>query len=528
MKFSVALISTVWCWLSLAGLSAAEPASPAPAKGQICFQSDFEGGDALRGWQGTAALGPGYSSARALAVQSGPGMQAATETRKLAVETMQGCTVRCTAMIRAQEVSAKPNAWNGVKFMLVIKSPAGTTYPQAALGTGTFEWQLASFTARIPADATDVSLVLGLEQVTGKAWFDEVKIAVSKPPLTIRPQPAAGVRFTGHDLPRLRGTMISPNINAESLRVLGQDWNANLIRWQLIRTGRAGQSDAKGSYDAWLAGELNKLEAALPLCEKLGILVVVDLHSPPGGQATAGGYYGSDHGLFSDPQCQEKFVQVWRGMTARFKGAKAIWGFDLVNEPVEEDVGEGCDDWQALAERCARAIREIDPRRTLIVEPTHWGSPEGLSELVPLPISNVVYSVHMYVPHAFTHQGVFAKGPSYTYPGRIEGKQWDKAALEHALEPAIDFQRRYNVQIYIGEFSAIRWAPDDSACRYLSDLIDIFEAHGWDWSYHAFREWSGWSVEHGADPKDTEPAASPTSRERLLRGWFARNQKPQW
>ncbi len=99
--------------------------------------------------------------------------------------------------------------------------------------------------------------------------------------------------------------------------------------------------------------------------------------------------------------------------------------------------------------------------------------------------------------------------------------------MERALEPAIDFQRRYNVQIYIGEFSAIRWAPNESACRYLSDLIDLFEAHNWDWSYHAFREWSGWSVEHGSDRNDTKPAVKATDRERLLRRWFAQNQKPK-
>lgn len=84
------------------------------------------------------------------------------------------------------------------------------------------------------------------------------------------------------------------------------------------------------------------------------------------------------------------------------------------------------------------------------------------------------------------------------------------------------------MHIYIGEFSAIRWAPEGSAVRYLSDAIDLFEAHGWDWSYHAFREWSGWSVEHGADRNDTRPAAQPTDRQRLLQGWFARNAKPVW
>jgi endoglucanase len=190
-------------------------------------------------------------------------------------------------------------------------------------------------------------------------------------------------------------------------------------------------------------------------------------------------------------------------------------------------VEEGCDDWQALAERAARTIRAIDPQRTIIVEPAAWGGPDGLNDLVPLPISNVVYSVHMYMPHAFTHQGVHTAGPAYHYPGLLEGKQWDKAQLEAALRPVIEFQKAYGVHIYIGEFSAIRWAPEGSAGRYLKDLIEIFESHGWDWSYHAFREWSGWSVEHGPDRNDTKRAAEPTDRERLLREWFAKNQKPQ-
>ncbi|HNQ88075.1 MAG TPA: hypothetical protein PKM73_05635 [Verrucomicrobiota bacterium] len=132
----------------------------------------------------------------------------------------------------------------------------------------------------------------------------------------------------------------------------------------------------------------------------------------------------------------------------------------------------------------------------------------------------------MYLPHAFTHQGVYGSGPGWRYPGVIEGRNWDKAALEAALKPVIEFQRAYGVHICIGEFSAIRWAPDESAYRYLKDLIEIFEAHGWDWSYHAFREWSGWSVEHGSDRSNTKPSAEPTNRQRLLQQWFSQNRKP--
>jgi hypothetical protein len=321
--------------------------------------------------------------------------------------------------------------------------------------------------------------------------------------------------------------MVSPDSDADSLRVLGRDWNANLIRWQLVRHGRQGQPAGLDTYDQWLDGELKKLDAALPLCLKYGLLVVVDLHSPPGGKATAGGYVGADDRLFTDKKCQEKFVQVWDRIARRYQQAKSIWGYDLVNEPVEGQVAEDCDDWQRLAERAARAVRAVDPQRAIIIEPPRGGGPDGLNVLVPIPVSNVVYSVHMYLPHAFTHQGVFGDGPAYRYPGEIQGKRWDKAQLERALKPAIDFQKRYNVHIYIGEFSAIRWAPDNSAARYLGDLIDIFEAHGWDWSYHAFREWQGWSVEYGPERRDTQPATSPTDRQRLIRDWFARNQKPR-
>ncbi len=69
-------------------------------------------------------------------------------------------------------------------------------------------------------------------------------------------------------------------------------------------------------------------------------------------------------------------------------------------------------------------------------------------------------------------------------------------------------------------------APGSSARDYLRDCIEIFEENGWDWAYHAFREWDGWSVEHGPDKQNRAKAAAPTDRERLLREWFGKNQRP--
>lgn len=511
--------------LSLTLPSLAQPLQ----RGHVFLETNFDSPDPLRGWSGAGQIAEGVANTKALLVQrpanAAPGT--AVSVIPLPAEQMRGCTIYGYATVRAQNVSDKPQPWNGIKVMAIVDSPSGKSWPQATVGVGTFDWKRLAFSAHIPADATAVSLCLGLEQVTGSVWFDDIRIVLGKPPATTQPSPTTGPAHRGHNLPRLRGAMIAPRIDEAGLRTLGQDWNANLIRWQLIRTGQPNQSHTGAEYDRWLQEELRRLDQALPLCKKYGLYVVVDLHSPPGGRATSGGYIGSDNGLFTDKACQDQFVQTWQHIAQRYKNEKIIWGFDLVNEPVEGVIGEGCDDWHDLAERAAKAILAIDPQRTLIVEPADWGGPDAMRNLQPLNVPNVVYSAHMYVPGAFTHQGVFDKTKVFRYPGTIEGKYWDKAQLEAALKPVIDFQKTHNVAIYIGEFSAIRWAPDGSAYRYLNDVIDIFESHGWDWSYHAFREWQGWSVEHTEDPANPRPATQPTQRQQLLQRWFSQNRKPQ-
>ena len=172
--------------------------------------------------------------------------------------------------------------------------------------------------------------------------------------------------------------------------------------------------------------------------------------------------------------------------------------------------------------RAARAIRLIDPVTPILIAADQWDSPGAFTRLEPVAISNVVYQVHMYVPHSFTHQGVNNDRTGIAYPGATEGRAWDKEALRKVLQPVRDFQRAYNVHIYAGEFSAIRWAP--GAERYLEDCISLFEEYGWDWSYHAYREWDGWSLEHGEDPGNHDPVAGMTARMKVLRTWFGRNE----
>jgi hypothetical protein len=524
-------IPTVWL-VSFSALSAlSSSAFAASRQGEVVYRSDFEGAETLNAWEGAGdphvRLVPGWRGSQSVLVgrTKDEGIGYRSIRLRLPVEKLRGARVKVEAMVKAEDVAKPANPWNGVKCMLHTVASEGQSWQQQDNLFGSFDWKPVGFVAEVSPNATEAWLVLGLEQTTGRAWFDQLKMTIVGFRRRVPAERPAGPAYKGHDLPRLRGTMIGPNVSQQDLRVLGGQWKANHIRWQLIWGGFPRSPADNGdlaAYDAWLESALTHLDKLLPVCAELGIQVLIDLHTPPGGRNDS-----SECRLFHEARFQDAFDRVWAKIARRYQGQKAVWGYDLVNEPVEGVVADGLLDWHALATRTARRVRSIDPQHAIVVEPAPWGGPQALEFFDPLPVDRIVYSVHMYLPFKFTHQGIYGNPSGVHYPGVIDGKQADRQELRKLLAPVIAFQRDYNVHVYLGEFSAIRWAPGQSGANYLRDAIEIFEENGWDWAYHAFREWDGWSVEHGPDPKDHTPAKTPTDRQRLLRSWFAKNVKPQ-
>lgn len=198
---------------------------------------------------------------------------------------------------------------------------------------GTFGWRKLQFAVTLAPDAGPGTLSLGLQDSSGTVWFDDLRVTVLKAPRPPRPQPSANPppAFKGHTLPRLRGVM-SPNVfRDEDMRVLGQEWNANVIRWQITRNwGKAGTERDLGEYTKWIDGKLDELDKALEACRKYGIKVVIDIHSPPGGR-----YGNKDMAMFFEKQYQDDFVALWARIARRYQGNPAVWGYDLVNEPTQ-------------------------------------------------------------------------------------------------------------------------------------------------------------------------------------------------
>ena len=240
-----------------------------------------------------------------------------------------------------------------------------------------------------------------------------------------------------------------------------------------------------------------------------GMKVALDMHISPGGCEPS-----EENKMFHDAALGDHFVETWRRIARRFRGREGIYGYDLVNEPSQKrEALPGCD-WWNLQRRAAEAVRAEDPLTPIIIESNLKDGPSTFADLIPLAISNVIYEVHIYAPTAFTHQRIFDPSePEVGWPNAE--KSWNADFLRNVMKPVREFQLKHGARIYVGEFSAVAWAP--GAENYLRDCIAIFEEYGWDWTYHAFRESPVWDVEmEGSKHPGMVPAATDTPRKRAL------------
>ena len=427
--------------------------------------------------------------------------------------------IRC----RGENVTRPKENWLGSKFMLHFTDGDGVKqWPGAAQKSGTFDWCDLRFAKGLGKGVKDGTgeLTLGLQSATGKIVFDLSTLKIlERQDLWKVPAEDLGYRCAYTEpvkgAPRKRGVMLpAGNCKEDDFRTL-RDWGATLVRYQMCRNwSRENDNRDLAEYDRWLDGKLDHLDReVLPWAEKYGLSVVVDLHVAPGGRANA------DMNMFYEKPYGEHFVACWQKIARRFKGRKGIYGYDLINEPNQQFSGVVDGDWWNLQRRTAEAVRAIDPDVTIVVESNGWDSPTAYAYMRPLRMTNVIYQAHMYQPMAFTHQGV--KGKEHWTPTKYPDpeKGWDKEFLRKGLRDVRKFQLDHDAKIYIGEFSAIAWA--EGADAYLRDVISICEEYGWDWTYHAFREWPGWSVENVCPrPGDPFVPSADNPRMRALKAGF--------
>ena len=424
--------------------------------------------------------------------------------------------------VRGEKIATPTEPWLGFKFMLSWRDRVTGTmrYPGAGAPLGSFPWQDVSFRQMGWFRGADGlgTLRLGLQGTSGTVVFDlsTLEIGDLRPiwPVTNQTHRCAytnGFIHKENSDKNLRGVM-SPSgrgMTEDDFRTIAS-WGATLLRYQMVRDWHGvGTNQNLDDYDSWLNGKLDHVErVVLPLASQFGLRVALDLHVTPGGRDAS-----HEMNMFHDATFADHFVECWRRIARRFRGHHALYGYDLCNEPQQQrEAPSGLDGWN-LQRRAAEAIREIDTDTPIIVECNANDAPDGYRNLSPLTLTNIIYQVHMYAPGDFTHQGI--QGMSMTscrWPDVSRG--WNRDYLRTVLAPVREFQLRHHCHIYVGEFSAVAWA--EGADIWLRDVIDLFEEYGWDWTYHAFREWKGWSVEHEGDSATTLRRVGDTPRKKVL------------
>ncbi len=431
--------------------------------------------------------------------------QAAMLTRHVDPALVRGRAVVLAGWMKAENLGQPKVSYLGSKLMIVFNygENVSDNADQSPKKLGSYDWTRFEVYCRIPASAKAVALHIGLQNAPGTVWFDDVT-------LTRLPEPKVSALASTRNQPlqkttRFRGVMSGDDLSPAAFRELGEVWGANLMRFQFL--GFRGDNSTPEGFREIVRRNRERLDRAIPLARKYGIRLLIDMHAHPGEGGRPLGW---------KPETQQLLADVWRELAAAYKDEPVIWGYDILNEPYETNYAPsvaGSLDWNGWAEKIARAIREVDPKTPIIVESAGAGNVLGFEYLRPIDVPGVIYSFHFYNPQVYTHQNVGGSTQALDYPGVIQGKMHDRAALEKIMLPAIEFQKKYNVPIFVGEFSAVRWAP--GAEQYLADCIAIFEKYGWDWTYHAYREWEGWDAEIGSD-KANQARVGDTPRRRVL------------
>ena len=242
---------------------------------------------------------------------------------------------------------------------------------------------------------------------------------------------------------------------------------------------------------------LRILQNFVDWCRKYSLRPVLNMHKAVGNYCDI----PEECNLMQDPALQDRFVAVWVMLEDVFANAPDVV-FELLNEVAQASA----EDWNPVAERTIRAIREKNRDRLIVVGGVEWNNPCGLDRVKLYDDENVIYTFHCYAPHEFTHQqGVLQWAPLYynrkmawpsddieryrdyfrlhEQPDPYEGMtRMDIAFLRQYMEPAKRFTENHPDKVlWCGEFGTIRHCNIRYRENWMRDMITILKE--WDIPY---------------------------------------------
>lgn len=190
--------------------------------------------------------------------------------------------------------------------------------------------------------------------------------------------------------------------------------------------------------------------------------------------------------LFSTPDAvKPRFLSQWKQIAEYFKDYDSRLVFEVMNEPNTNLTPEK---WNVFFADALSEIRKVSKTRGVMVGTANWGGLGGLAQLSLPPDPNLILTIHYYDPFNFTHQGAEWVGSE---ADKWLGTKWENTNLERdeivrQFQYLINFAKRNNLPVHIGEFGAYNKADLQSRVRWTTYLARWFEAQGFSWAYWEF------------------------------------------
>ena len=244
------------------------------------------------------------------------------------------------------------------------------------------------------------------------------------------------------------------------------------------------------------------LTNAINLAEKHHLRVVVDLHI-----IRSHRFLDNDNSntLFTSEKSQQDLINLWYQLSDVLKGySNDSVAYEFMNEPVAPEHEQ----WNVVVEKVHKALRQVEPQRTLVVGSNRWQDFETVKYLrLPEDDKNLIISFHYYHPMVITHRyarwtpvGQF-KG-KINYPGVLITQEdydaapeaikeelkpflatvWNKDKIRADFKDAIAAAQKYGLQLFCGEWGVYEPVERDLAYKWYKDMIDVFDEFDIAWT----------------------------------------------
>jgi endoglucanase len=254
--------------------------------------------------------------------------------------------------------------------------------------------------------------------------------------------------------------------------------------------------------------DFSNLDVAVGTARDRGLSVILDVHPSDSFMAMIDG----------DPHAEAGLIALWQHIAEHYKAfSTSTVVFEILNEPrYSGDIGL----YKGLVGDIVRAVREVAPKTTIIVDVPKSASLEGFDGFTPIKDDATLYAFHFYDPYIITHQGmkappargralryfhnmpypVSAVDPNANYapaaPDATEARRemtdylaggWDAAHIAARIKIAADWAAANHSRVICTEFGAARrYLFPQARYQWIADTRQALAAAdiGWDlWDY---------------------------------------------